>query len=198
MPSVADQVSSFFLSLQNNNDIDTARFLFILWAGANDIFFNPNISAAQSFLEISSLSSRLLSAFPRATIVTIASPDLSRLPYGFYVDEITKTQLRSFTDLLAVLLAQAGNQAGAAKDAKNVQNVDLRNLFDQFEYYAAPQDYGFAPFGKYGSCLVGTYGEGSEGANGTITECDDAGDKVYWDEYQLVYEPFLRRRPWET
>lgn len=111
----------------------------------------------------------------------MASPDLSKLPYGFYADEITKTQLQSFTDLLAVLLLANSNN-GNNNNGQQIQTVDLRSLFDEFEYFAAPQAYGFAPLGKYGSCLVGVYGEGN--GNGTITECSDVEGKVYWDEYQ--------------
>lgn len=62
--------------------------------------------------------------------------------------------------------------------------VDLRPLFDDFEYFANPLAYGFDALGKYGSCLVGTYGEGPSGEAGTIEECDDADERVYWDEYQ--------------
>lgn len=151
--------------------------LVVLWAGANDVFFNPNVSAAQSALELAALAARLRAVVPGATLVTVASPDLSRLPYAFYADFVTKARLRAFTDLLALLLAQG---AGTILNQASTKNVDLRNLFDQFEYFAAPQHYGFAPLGKYSSCLVGVYGEG----NGTITQCDDAGEKVYWDEYQ--------------
>lgn len=149
-----------------------SRPLFIVWAGANDVFFNPNVSAAQSYLEIASVAAALSAAYPAARVLTVASPDLSRLPYGFYADEITKTQLRSFTDLLAVLLENG-----------QAHHVDLRGLFDEFEYFALPVQYGFAPLGKYGSCVVGVYGEGT--GNGTITECSDAEERVYWDEYQL-------------
>lgn len=193
MPSVADQVSSFLSALPPNRTTTTPPTpedpgapldeagttpLVVLWAGANDVFFNPNVSAAQSVLELAALAARLRAAVPGATLVTVASPDLSRLPYAFYADIVTKARLRAFTDLLALLLAQGAgtilNQAGTIK------NVDLQNLFNQFEYFAAPQHYSFAPLGKYSSCLVGVYGEG----NGTITQCNDAGEKVYWDEYQ--------------
>lgn len=109
-------------------------------------------------------------------MLTIASPDLSKLPYGFYADELTKRQLRSFTDLLATLL---DNEARANAE---VDNVDLRGLFQQFEYYAQPEAYGIAPLGKYGSCLVGVYEEGD--MNGTIEQCEHVEGIVYWDEYQ--------------
>lgn len=134
------------------------------------------MSAAQSFLEIQSAGSTLLSAYPGARMLTIASPDLSKLPYAFYADELTKHQLRSFTDLLATLL----DEWATASD--QVHNVDLRRLFEQFEYFAQPEAYGMAPLGKYGSCLVGAYGEG--GTKGTIEQCEHVEGRVYWDEYQ--------------
>lgn len=189
-----DQVESFLrdLSPQNNNATTSSAGdypLFVIWAGANDVFFNPNISAAQSYLEIVSVVSTLRGNYPTAgEIVTVASPDLSRLPYGFYADEITKTQLRTFTDLLATLLE---NNGGGGQQQIITKNVDLRGLFDEFEYFASPLDYGFAALGKYGSCLVGVYGEGQPGKNGTIAECDDVEGRVYWDEYQLSPDFFF-------
>lgn len=60
-------------------------------------------------------------------------------------------------------------------------NVDLRWLFEQFEYFAQPHSFGTAPLGKYGICLVGMYSEGR--TDGTIGHCDHVKGKVYWDEY---------------
>lgn len=196
MPSVADQVASFLSGALpsspqkgSNTDLDTTATdaddhlgtpLFVIWAGANDIFFNPNISAAQSYLEIRSAAAALLAAHPAGRALLVASPDLSRLPYGFYADRLTRSQLRWFTDLLASLIGMAGGSAqGGGVDG--VDSVDLRGLFDAFEYFAEPQAYGFEPLGNYGSCLVGVYGEG---AHATIEECDDVEGRVYWDEYQ--------------
>lgn len=186
VPSVADQVAAFLAGTSPQGTNTTADQgadaadpladpLVILWAGANDIFFNPNISAAQSYLALRAAAAALHAARPAVRLLAVASPDLSRLPYGFYADALTRAQLRSFTDLLASLIL-------ADDDAAAV--VDLRALFDAFEYYAEPQAYGFAPLGKYGSCLVGVYGEGPSGANGTIAECEDVEGRVYWDEYQ--------------
>lgn len=173
MPSVTDQIEAFLASPPQSDATDSP--LFVLWAGANDIFFNPNISAAQSYQAISSAASTLLAAYPACRVVTVSSPDLSRLPYGFYANALTKAQLHSFTNLLAGLLAD-GARGNAAVD-----NIDLRGLFDEFEYYASPEAYGFAPLGKYGSCLVGVYDEGDSGA---VSECENVGEWVYWDEYQ--------------
>lgn len=210
MPAVADQVAAFLSGTSpqgslllpssssssiGNGDGDLSNPLFIVWAGANDIFFNPNISAAQSYLEITSVVSALLNdnnndddnVHRPGRVLTVASPDLSRLPYGFYADELTKSQLRSFTDLLATLLADGARRSSSSSGGDVVDHVDMRGLFDAFEYFATPEAYGFAPLGKYGSCLVGVYGEGpppAAGANGTISECVDVEGRVYWDEYQ--------------
>lgn len=199
VPSVADQVAAFLagtspqgdpLSANDTSLTSTAAAagdddnddnpLFVLWAGANDVFFNPNISAAQSYLALRAAAASLAAARPGARLLAVASPDLSRLPYGFYADQLARAQLRAFTDLLASLLLTGG---GGGDDFAAVV-VDLRPLFDAFDYYAEPQAHGFAPLGKYGSCLVGVYGEGPSGANGTIAECDDVEGRVYWDEYQ--------------
>lgn len=147
--------------------------LFVLFAGANDIIFNPNISASQSYGFLVQAQNSLHSAYPEAKVLTLSPPDLSQLPYGFYIDNLARQQLRTYTHLLANLLDTS--KTGAV-------NVDLRSLFDDFDYYATPQAYGFKPLGKYGSCVIGTYGEAPN-----ITSCNDAEEHVYWDEYQWVF-----------
>lgn len=178
VPAVTDQVSSFLAGPADGASPGDTPLL-VVWAGANDVFFNPSISAAQSYLEVTSAVASLVAAYPLAHVLAIASPDLARLPYGFYADQITKSQLQSFTNLLATLLDNGPKQQDRT-ESETV--IDLRGLFDEFDYFASPLEYGFAPLGKYGSCLVGVYGDGN--GNGTITECGDAEKKVYWDEYQ--------------
>jgi phospholipase/lecithinase/hemolysin len=144
--------------------------LFVLFAGANDILFNPNISASQSYKYLVQAQNLLQGVSAEAKVLTLSPPDLSRLPYGFYVDKLAKEQLRTYGNLLEDLLDTS--ETGAV-------NVDLRSLFDDFDYYATPQAYGFKPLGMYGSCLTGAYGEAPN-----ITTCEDAEKHVYWDEYQ--------------
>lgn len=174
-----DQVASFLENTtpQGSNFSASGRMtlskpLFVLFAGANDIIFNPNISASQSYEFLVQAQNSLHSAYPEAKVLTLSPPDLSQLPYGFYIDNLAKQQLRTYTHLLANLLDTS--KTGAV-------NVDLRSLFDDFDYYATPQAYGFKPLGKYGSCVIGTYGEAPN-----ITSCNDAEEHVYWDEYQWV------------
>lgn len=150
----------------------------MLFAGANDLFFDVNISAAQSYEALAQVETQLRDAYPTSKILTMSPPDLARLPYGFYVDNIAKQQLKTYTNLLGDLLANSKARAGAI-------NVDLRPLYDDFEYYAEPEAYGFSPLGKYGSCLVGAYGE-----TPNITTCGNPDKQVYWDEYQQVFPPF--------
>lgn len=175
-----DQVASFLENTtpQGSNFSASERMalsepLFVVFAGANDVIFNPNISASQSYEFLVQAQNLLRSAYPEAKVLTLSPPDLSRLPYGFYIDNLAKQQLRTYTHLLGDLLDTSKTDS---------VNVDLRSLFDNFDYYATPQAYGFDPLGKYGSCLVGTYGEAP-----TITSCDDAEKHVYWDEYQWVF-----------
>ncbi|KAF6793366.1 GDSL-like Lipase/Acylhydrolase [Colletotrichum sojae] len=176
VPSVVDQIVSFLAkttpqgaSFSTSDTTAMATPLFVLFAGANDILFNSNISASQSYQVLTRAQSQLRDAYPTAEVLTISPPDLARLPYGFYADDFAKQQLETFTDLLGDLLGGSRNEA---------VNVDLRPLFDDFEYYASPKEYGFSPFGKYGSCLVGAYGE-----TPNVTICGDAERQVYWDEY---------------
>ncbi|KAK1985962.1 GDSL-like Lipase/Acylhydrolase [Colletotrichum cereale] len=177
VPSVGDQVASFLGKAtpqgQAFTDLDSTALaspLFVLFAGANDIIFNPNISASQSYQALVQAGTQLQAAYDTAEVLTVSPPDLSKLPYGFYVDTVAKEELQSFTNLLGDLLMSRTRFAAI--------NIDLRPLFDEFEYYAAPQAYGFYPLGKYGSCLQGAYGETSN-----VTLCEDAARMVYWDEY---------------
>lgn len=177
VPSVVDQVASFLdnttpqgSTFSASERTSLSEPIFVLFAGANDIFFNSNISASQSYQSLVQAKNLLHGAYPEAKVLTLSPPDLSRLPYGFYVDNLAKLQLRTYTNLLGDLLDTS--KIGAL-------NVDLRALFDDFDYYATPQAYGFKPLGKYGSCLVGAYGEAPN-----ITTCEDADKHVYWDEYQ--------------
>lgn len=177
VPSVVDQVASFLKdttpqgsAFSESDRISLSTPLFVLFAGANDIFFNTNISASQSHQVLVEAQKSLHAAYPEANILTLSPPDLSRLPYGFYVDSLAKQQLRTYTHLLGDLLNTP---------VSSTTNVDLRPLFDDFDYYATPQAYGFKPLGFYGSCLVGAYGETLN-----ITSCEDADKHVYWDEYQ--------------
>ncbi|KZL78361.1 gdsl-like lipase acylhydrolase [Colletotrichum incanum] len=176
VPSVVDQVVSFLGKTTPQGVAFTAldstalsKPLFVLFAGANDVLFNPNISASQTYQALLQAKTQLRVAYHTAEVLTVSPPDLSKLPYSFYVDAIAKQQLQSFTNLLGDLLSRC--KVGGV-------NVDLRPLFEEFEYYAAPQTYGFNPLGKYGSCLEGAYGETSN-----VTVCEDAKRKVYWDEY---------------
>lgn len=189
VPAVADQLALFLSGTSPQGtpagnaslpgDFDSP--LFVIWAGANDVFFNSNISAAQSYLEIAAAAAALRAAYPDPVrVLTVASPDLARLPYGFYADDLTRSQLTSFTTLLASLLADG------ARLSADVEVVDLTRLFESFEYFAQPQKYGFGALGKYGSCLVGIYGEGAPGMNGMFTQCDDMQERVFWDEYQCA------------
>lgn len=176
VPSVLDQVASFLgnttpqgSTLSDSDRLALSTPLFVLFAAGNDIFFNTNISASQSYQVLVQAQGLLHDAYPKAKILTLSPPDLSRLPYDFYIDRLSKQQLRAYTHLLGDLLDTPRT---------STVNVDLRSLFDDFDYYATPQSYGFKPLGMYGSCLVGAYGEASN-----ITSCEDADKHVYWDEY---------------
>ncbi|KAF9874187.1 GDSL-like Lipase/Acylhydrolase [Colletotrichum karsti] len=176
VPSVVDQSVSFLgkttpqgEGFSTTDSAAMATPLFVLFAGANDILFNANISASQSYQALAQVETQLRDAHPTSEILTISPPDLARLPYGFFVDGVAKQQLETYTNHLGELLATS--KTGAV-------NIDLRPLFDDFEYYAAPESYGFTALGKYGSCLVGAYGE-----TPNVTICGDAERRVYWDEY---------------
>ncbi|KAL2877005.1 hypothetical protein SGCOL_007623 [Colletotrichum sp. CLE4] len=178
VPSLVDQVVSFLEKMVPQGgafEVSDSKAmqnpLLVLFAGVNDVLFNANISASQSYQILRQAEAQLRDAYPSAKVLTLSPPDISRLPYGFYLEgDLARSQLRAFADQLGELLD--GSKTGAV-------NVDLRPLFDDFEYYASPRAYGFDPLGKYGSCLEGAYGE-----TPNVTICGDPERRVYWDEYQ--------------
>lgn len=179
VPSVVDQLATFLDKTAPQGRAFTALDstalaapLFVVFAGANDILFNPNISASQTHQVLLQVATRLRDAYHSSKVLAISPPDMSKLPYGFYVDTPTKQSLQSYTALLGDLLGRSQRLA---------VHVDLRPLFEDFEYYAAPLAYGFDPLGKYGSCLEGAYGE-----TPNVTVCEHAERRVYWDEYQYA------------
>ncbi|KAI0703659.1 hypothetical protein C8T65DRAFT_578674 [Cerioporus squamosus] len=170
VPSVDEQVADFLESTPSN--VLLTNPLFVLEGGANDAFFDLNVTAAQSFNALMKSKAALASAYPRAEILLLSYPDLSQIPYDFYVDVETKRELRTFSYELAGLCRHA-----QLRD-KDLKHVDLIPLFADFDYYGTPTAYGFAPLGAYGSCLTGAYGE-----TANVTVCDDADEMVFWDEY---------------
>ncbi len=172
VPSVDQQVAGFLQKPPSN--VSLANPLFVLFGGANDPLFDLNVTAAQSFHELMTSKAALNSAYPRADILLLSYPDLSRIPYDFYTDAQTKHKLRAFSFDLAELLRRA-----QLSDEAYLKYVDLIPLFADFEYYEMPTAYGFAPLGAYGSCLTGAYRE-----TVNVTVCDDPDEMVFWDEYQ--------------
>ncbi|KAK7718237.1 hypothetical protein SLS57_006113 [Botryosphaeria dothidea] len=176
VPSIHDQVSGF---LENpSDDIQTTNPLFVLFGGANDVFFNPNITAAQSFNEILASRSALSARFPNATFLVLDYPDLGRIPYAYYINRTDKYVLHAFSQGLSSLLGDLSSHYRSVATPQTVF-VELPQLFDQWDYYADPLEYGFDPLGAYGSCLVGVYEETE-----TVSLCSDPNSKVFWDEYQ--------------
>ncbi|OJD36454.1 gdsl-like lipase acylhydrolase [Diplodia corticola] len=173
--SIDKQVSVFLKDPPSN--ITTDNLLFVLYGGANDILFNPNITALQSFQEIIASKSKLSSRFPNATYLFLDYPDLSRIPYAFYITWLGKQGLRSFSQGLSALYRQTVMQ-NTLEVSSPVVYVDLQELFDRWDYYAEPRSYGFDPLGAYGSCLVGVYQE-----TDNVTLCPVPDERVFWDEY---------------
>ncbi|KAH7025520.1 GDSL lipase/esterase [Macrophomina phaseolina] len=175
VPSIQDQVSNFLK--HSSSDIPDASPLFVLFGGANDVLFNPNVTAAQSYQEIMASRSALLAHFPNATFMVLDYPDLSRIPYAYYITRLDKHIIRAFSQGLTKLYADLSSDCRTDGSSRLIF-VNLPQLFNQWEYYAEPRDYGFDALGAYGSCLVGVYKETE-----TVSLCSDPSSKVFWDEY---------------
>ncbi|KAL1624002.1 hypothetical protein SLS56_007984 [Neofusicoccum ribis] len=181
VPSVDEQVKDFLAAPPSglNSSADAAP-LFVLLSGANDVLFNINITAAQSFAYLSRSVEQLRQSYPAAHILLLNYPSLSRLPYAYYASSADKTSLSAYSVSLASLLRSTTDPSAPCSQATTF--VDLAPLFADFDYYAEPAAYGFEALGAYGSCLVGAYGEVGDGV---VKVCAEGfGVRVWMDEYQ--------------
>ncbi|KAI9728346.1 MAG: hypothetical protein M1828_003746 [Chrysothrix sp. TS-e1954] len=173
VPSVVEQISSYLSDTPANPPLSSS--LVVILAGANDIFFDPNITAAQTVAAIMP-SIELLQSHGAQRFLLLNYPDLSQIPYDLYVNNANKTLLASYSAELGTLLQ------ALADGMEGVAFVDLMPLFDKFAFYEEPKMFGFEPLGSYGSCLTGVY---METGSGVVTYCgeEEVERRVFWDEY---------------
>ncbi|EJF59503.1 GDSL lipase/esterase [Dichomitus squalens] len=170
--SIDEQVVKFLQEGAPSN-VSLEAPLFVLMGGANDPLFNLSITASQSFHALISSTAQLASRYPSAHFLFLNYPDLARIPMDFYVDENTKQALHKYSTELDALYRES-----IPKNLESVRYVDVLPLFAEWDYYGAPEKFGFTPLGTYGSCLTGVYSE-----TPGITLCEDADEVVFWDEY---------------
>jgi phospholipase/lecithinase/hemolysin len=179
VPGVAQQVSAFLS--ENDDQVDFENSLFVLFGGFNDIFFNPNLTAAQIAASLSGSVTLLIDAGCRHFLL-LNYYDASEIPYDQFTDVATKNQLAEFSVEFGqhVSLLTKGYEQGLSREngGGSATYVDLMPLFKHFYFYGEPSDYGFDAFGAYGSCLVGAY---DETPNRTL--CSNPDKMVFWDEY---------------
>ncbi|EKG19344.1 Haloacid dehalogenase-like hydrolase [Macrophomina phaseolina MS6] len=179
VPSIDEQVEDFLSAPPAGLNISSTAAvpLFFLWSGANDAIFY-NITASQVSTSLASTVYRLRERYPTSQIVLLNYPSLDKLPASFYASRATKTTLHTFSTTLDALLRDF---ADGGSDLTTYINLVL--LFDDFEYYAEPDEYGFVPLGSYGSCLVNAFGEA--GPDVPIEVCEEGfGVRVWMDAYQ--------------
>lgn len=169
VPSVDEQVDSFLKAPPAGVDINST--LFAVTGGANDIFFNPNISGLTSASIIAQSVAKLQKAGAQH-FVLFNYYDISLIPFDSYTTPENKVQNHVFSNEL-------GHALGALQ--KTTPGAVFRNLqsqlFPHLYFYGEPTDYGFDKYGAYGSCLTGVYMEAP------YSECDDEDKHVFWDEY---------------
>ncbi|KAK7437605.1 hypothetical protein VKT23_018503 [Stygiomarasmius scandens] len=119
----------------------------------------------------------LEAAYPSAHFLFLSYPDLSRIPYDFYLSGLAQRELGTFSKELRQLYMDMTVDNVRNPNA-NSQHVDLGGLFEEWDYYGEPQEYGFSPLGSYGSCLVGVYQETDH-----VTLCENPDEMVFWDEF---------------
>ena len=184
VPSLDEQLDSF-LNDSHADALDST--LFAILGGANDILFDPNITAVQPVGVISGVITKLRNSGAKHFLL-LNYPDLSIIPYDSYVPLSTQLQLHDFSSQLDTALASltssltaSGSSPTAPTSSPSVAAtyVNLIPLFETFGYYEGGwKAAGFDQFGLYGSCLVGAYVEVPQ-----RTLCSNPDQHVFWDEY---------------
>ncbi|KAK7434239.1 hypothetical protein VKT23_016046 [Stygiomarasmius scandens] len=174
IPGIDDQVAEFLNSTQ---DFDSEKPLIVLYGGLNDVNFNFDISPTQVFLSLMKSKARLEAAYPQAEFLFLDYPDLSLIPFNFYLGGLNQSQLGTFSRGLTRLFEDMMVN-NTLNEKANTHFVSFLDLFGQWDYSRQPRLYGFDALGAYGSCLVGVYHESDE-----ITLCDDPDSMVYFDKY---------------
>lgn len=143
--------------------------LFVLFGGANDIFFNATLPARHSLQVLSSLMAELQDRGAE-NILLPSYTDLSQIPYDEYTTPLNRRQLQAFSMHFSKGIKTLASGAG-----EGVKAVDLLPLFEEFTYYRQPHKYGIGPLGAYGSCLTGAYEETDK-----RSLCRDPDSRVFW------------------
>lgn len=183
VPSLDQQLDSFL----SNPPTPLNSTLFAIFGGANDILFNPNVTAVQPAGVISGLITKLRNQGAQ-NFLLLNYPDLSMIPYDSYIPLPTQFQLRDFssqlnTELTSLTssLVDSGSSPTSPTTSTPVSAtyVNLIPLFETFGFYEGGwKAAGFDPFGLYGSCLVGAYVEVPQ-----RTLCSNPDQHVFWDEF---------------
>ena len=185
VPSIDEQVNMYLDQAPEDAPLNSTLFAFL--GGANDILFDPNITAVQSVGVLSGLTTQLRNRGAQ-NFLLLNYPDLGMLPYDYYIPLPTQLQLGNFSqdldeDLgsLTSSLTASGRSPTTPTSSPpvTVTYVNLIPLFQSFGYYEGDwRKYGFDQFGLYGNCLVGVY---AEVPNRTL--CTNPDEHVFWDEY---------------
>ncbi|PHH83239.1 hypothetical protein CDD82_2850 [Ophiocordyceps australis] len=179
VPSLDEQVERYLARLP----APASQSILVLWGGTNDPLFNSTIAPQASAQVMRGLVHRLKSVSPAGMLI-IGIPDLSLLPYGYFIDAEEQDRLHAFSVEYNIELSRIAKQAGA-------KYVDVSSLLQSFEYYGKGwQGVGLDAFGFYGSCLEGAYMEAPK------RKCEDPEKRVYWDEYHVtrrVHELFAEK-----
>jgi len=162
-PSATDQVAQFLAS--HNGKANVADALYVILIGANDAFFDPNVTGAQTVENVSSIMKKLGKKGAKQFLVA-SYPDLSRIPQQTYVPPSTSQQLHEYSEELRTSLHALGD---------NVAYVDMYQLFN--DIFSDPARYGYDKAKITKSCLTGVYGEAPRSL------CNDPDKYIWWDEY---------------
>jgi phospholipase/lecithinase/hemolysin len=197
VPSALDQLA-VYLSAARTSDIH--KSLFIILIGANDVFFDPNVTAKTTVENVANIIEKLEKEGEHPLSWFIRNSQSHPLNIGAH-----KFLLASYPDL-SILPSQASTSpegikilhdysssldAEIAKLATSRKHVAHANVFGFFQHVLKhPRRFGFDPSVIGKSCLTGVY------LAVPRTLCENPDEYVFWDEYHVRSSLFPLFQPY--
>ncbi|KAM0755873.1 hypothetical protein T439DRAFT_320577 [Meredithblackwellia eburnea MCA 4105] len=171
VPSVLDQVATFKSSLSSKSaKAKVDKTLFIVYGGANNVFFDINSTASGVVSDLKSAVT-ILKGVGASHFLVPSLPPLGK-PYPF------STLVPSYSDPLAKFSSDF-NKILKKWDTKD-SSITVPDFYDLVAaILKKPSKYGFDPTKAGVSCLRGVYSE----VPGGVTVCNDPSKYMWWDEY---------------
>lgn len=143
--------------------------LFVVFIGANDIFFDNATTPAMLVSSIDYIIQNL-KARGAEHFLLVDLPNLGRMPYANYISSDVNVTQTSFSTALRTAMK-------ALQKHEHAAYLSLYDLFGELQDH--PSKYGYKAVDK--QCLVGGYGEAPRSL------CAHPDQYVWWDEFHVSH-----------